>query len=125
MQRILLIDKDDARRRSRVMLLVEAGYEVEVRADHPIAKDLDGEARFDLVILALHHKKLEDAAAYSERLRKQYPALPILLLADYGVFAPRGTLSRSLETGDPLALIRGIAEMLAASTHIRELDING
>lgn len=76
MQRILLIDRDDPRRRSRVMLLVEAGYEVEVRADRAIAKGLDGEAGFDLVILALHHGMLEDAVAYSERLAKQTPVSP-------------------------------------------------
>jgi DNA-binding NtrC family response regulator len=91
MQRILLIDRDDGRRQSRIMLLVKAGYEVEVRADRVIAEDQNHEPRFDLVILALHHKKLEDAAAYSERLRKVNPNLPILLLTDYGVVVPRGT----------------------------------
>jgi CheY-like chemotaxis protein len=125
MQRVLLIDRDDARRRSRVMLLVEAGYEVEVRADHVIAEDQDGEARFDLVVLALHEAKLEDAVAYSERLRNANPGLPILFLTDYGVIVPHGTLGRCIEAGDPLHLLRGIAEMLTASTHIREPEING
>jgi DNA-binding NtrC family response regulator len=124
MQRVLLIDRDDTRRRSRVMLLMEAGYEVEVRAEHVMAEDLGGEARFDLVILAMHHR-LEDAAAYSERLRRANPGLPILLLIDYGVLVPQGTLSRTLESGDPFGLLRGIKEMLAASAHVRQLDVNG
>jgi len=125
MRRILLIDRDDGRRQSRIMLLVKAGYEVEVRADHAIAEDQDGNASFDLVILALYHHKLEAAAAYSERLRNANPSLPILLLTDHGVPVPLGTLSRSLQTGDPVGLIRSIAEMLSASTHNRELEING
>ena len=102
-------------------MLETAGYSVEVCADDLEADGLKEEASFDLVILALHRKRLDDAAAYSERLRKKYPSLPILLLLDTGVFIPRGTLSQSLETGIPFDLMQRVAEMLAGSTHIREL----
>lgn len=120
-KQILLIDLDDTRRNTRVRMLETAGYSVEVCADDLEADGLKEEASFDLVILALHRKRLDDAAAYSERLRKKYPSLPILLLLDTGVFIPRGTLSQSLETGIPFDLMQRVAEMLAGSTHIREL----
>jgi hypothetical protein len=70
----------------------------------------------------LHRKKLEEAAAYGDRLRKQKPDLPILLLTDIGVFVPHGALNLGLETGYPLELMREVAEMLAGSTHIREIE---
>jgi CheY-like chemotaxis protein len=120
-KKILLVDTDDMRRKTRVQMLAAAGYEVEVRADHEVAERLDHEPVFDLVVLALHSKKLEEAAAYSERLRKKHPTLPILLLMDAGVFAPHGTLSESIETGAPLEMMKQIAEMLAGSSHIREI----
>ena len=120
-ERILLIDLDDTRRETRVHLLVKAGYRVEVHDDHIETEMLNTEQTFDLVILALHQYQLADAAAYSERLRKKNPSLPILLLLDTGVYVPRGTLSHSIETGFPLEMMECIAEMLAGSTHIREL----
>lgn len=120
-KRILLIDLDDTRRDTRVRMLIRAGYQVEVSADHVAAAILETEATFDLVVLALHKRGLNEAAAYSERLRKRNPTLPILLLLDTGVFVPHGTVSRSVETGLPLDLMEGIAEMLAGSAHIREL----
>ena len=122
-KRILLIDLDDTRRQTRVRMLEQAGYDVVLRSSHIDAEGLDHEGQFDLILLTLHRKKLDDAAAYSERLRKQQVNLPILLLTDYGVFVPRGTLSPSMETGHPEAMIREIASMIAQSTHIRELDI--
>src|SRR5690242_5336332 len=100
-KKILLIDLDDARRNTRVRMLKAAGYDVETRADHEVSEPLDGEGTFDLIILALHRKKLEEAAAYSERLREQKPDLPILLLLDTAVFIPHGTLSRSAQTDFP------------------------
>jgi hypothetical protein len=106
-------------------MLKHAGYDVVLRESHIDAESLDHEGHFDLILLALHRKKLDDAAAYSERLRKRISDLPILLLTDYGVFVPRGTLSRSIETGHPGEMMREIASMIAGSTHIRELDIDG
>lgn len=124
-KKILLVDLDDTRRKTRVRMLESAGYEVETRSDHDISERLDGEERFDLLLLALHRKKLDEAAAYSERLRKKKPDLPILLLLDATVFVPRGTLSRSVGTEIPLDMMKEIAEMLAGSTHIRELQATG
>jgi hypothetical protein len=73
-----------------------------------------------LVIVALHGDP-ENAARYSDHLSRVKPKLPILLLTDAGVFVPPGTLSDSIETGNPAKLIQEIAEMLAGSTHVREL----
>ena len=124
-KRILLVDLDDSRRQTRVRMLTGAGYNVETRADHEVSEALDREGTFDLLILALHQKNLEEAAAYSERLRKKKPTLPILLLLDTGVFVPRGTLSETMETGFPVEMMRQIAEKLSGSVHIRELHIPG
>jgi AmiR/NasT family two-component response regulator len=121
-QKILLIDKDDNRRQSRVNLLAYAGYTVSVRADYIEAERLDHEGRFDLVILALHGDA-ENATLYSNHLSRTKPRLPVLLLTDVGVFVPPGTLSDSIETGNPAKLIHEIAEMLAGSTHVRDLPI--
>ena len=110
-----------AKRGSR--MLEHAGYDVVLRNSHIDAESFDHEDHFDLIVLTLHRKKLDDAAAYSERLRKQKVNLPILLLTDHGVFVPRGTLSPSIETGQPEAMIQEIACMIAGSTHVRELDI--
>lgn len=103
-------------------MLEQAGYEVVLRDNHIEAEDLDHEGQFDLVLLTLHRKKFEEAAAYSERLRKRKPSLPILLLTDYGAFVPRGTLSPQVETGNPIEMLHEIAGMLAGSSHIREMD---
>ena len=119
-KKILLIDQDDSRRRTREMMLSAVGYDVELRADHRLGED-QTEASFDLVILALHQLGLKEAAAYSERLRKQNPTLPILLLTDVGVFVPHGTLSRKTRTGEPAELLSEVAKMLEGSRHIREL----
>jgi hypothetical protein len=80
------------------------------------------EARFDLIIVALHQGP-EGAAAYTDRLTMAYPNLPILLLTDHGVFVPRGTLSQSIETGDPQGLLTRVAKMLTGEEHISELPI--
>lgn len=119
-KRLLLIDLDDHRRASRVQLLTATGYEVDVRKDYVEAERLEDPGSYDLVIIALHTQPAK-AALYSNRLRKAKPRLPILLLTDLGVFAPHGTLSRSVETGNPAELMKEIAAMLAGSTHVREL----
>jgi len=106
-------------------MLEAAGHAVECRADHEVADALNHEGHYDLVILALHRKKLDEAAAYSERLRKRRPTLPILLLLDTGVFVPRGTLSETIDTPFPGEMMQQIAEKLAGSAHIRELEFPG
>ena len=121
-KRILLIDLDDPRRVTRVEVLQHAGFDVEVRKDPEIAEILDHEEEFDLVLLTLHHERLRHAAEYSDRLAKRWPDLPILLLADLNVYAPRETISRSIETDGPQRLLSEIAQMLAGSTHIRDVD---
>jgi AmiR/NasT family two-component response regulator len=120
-KRVLLVDRDNSRRDTRVRMLQATGYDVKLREDHVEAEDLDHEPTFDLVIIALHRSKLDEAAAYSEKLRKRHPRLPILLVTDVGVYVPRGTLSRSVESGFPREFMSEIAKMLAGSTHIREL----
>jgi hypothetical protein len=119
---VLLIDRDDPRRGTRVRMLMDAGYAVRVRKDWVASQALDSEGEFDLVIIALHRDGLKEAVAYGEELRADQPALPILLLTDVGVFTPKGTLNPSLETGNPIELMKEVAAMLAGSTHIREVD---
>lgn len=121
-KRILLIDLNDPRRETRIKILEQAGYDVEVRTNHAASELLHHEADFDLILLSLHEEKLKEAAAYSNRLAKHYPTLPILLLTDAGIFAPRGTLSRAMEAETPKEMLEQIAEMLAGSKHIHELS---
>jgi DNA-binding NtrC family response regulator len=123
MKKLLLIDRDDTRRDTRVRMLADAGYDVEAREGYFPPEEAASEGDFDLVIVALRREDLTEAAAYSERLRHVRPSLPILLLTDEGVFVPRGALSPNIKTGDPVALMREIAELLAGSKHIRELDL--
>ncbi|MGA7886312.1 MAG: hypothetical protein WCA44_11265 [Acidobacteriaceae bacterium] len=121
-KKLLLIDADDARRKSRILLLTNAGYTVDLRDDYIAAERLDHEGHFDLIIVALHRRP-DKALAYSNQLSRAQPRLPILLLTDSGVYVPPGTLSPSVETGDPTALIHQVASMLEGSTHILELPI--
>jgi DNA-binding NtrC family response regulator len=118
-KKILLVDLDDLRRDTRVEMLTNAGYEVDLRADYIAAEVRDHEEQYDLFIIALHRGP-EEATAYSERLNEAMPRLPILLVTARGVFVPRGALSPSIEAGNPVALMREIAEMLTGSTHVRE-----
>jgi AmiR/NasT family two-component response regulator len=117
-KRLLLIDENDTRRASRIRLLTSAGYSIDVRDDYIEAERLDHERDFDVILLALHgdaHK----AIAYSDHLSKDTPRQPILLLTDYGVYVPPGTLSRSVESGDPGALILSLPRcLLAAHTSV-------
>jgi hypothetical protein len=122
-KRLLLIDSDDSRRKTRVQLLTGSGYTVDLRNDYIVAELLDHEGFFDLIVLALDGHP-DKAIAYSDQLSRAKP-LPILLLTDFGVYVPPSTLGRSVESGDPAALIREIASMLAGSTHVRELPIQG
>jgi DNA-binding NtrC family response regulator len=117
---LLLIDLDDARRRTRIQLLEHAGYHVETRNNYIAAERLDHEGRFDLVIVALH-KDPETTAEYSDQLSRAKPKLPVLLLTDFGVVVPLGSLSSAVEAGYPAELMRKVAAMLAGSEHIREL----
>jgi response regulator RpfG family c-di-GMP phosphodiesterase len=118
--KVLLIDVDDERRDSRVKLLNGAGYEVDVRKDFISAERLDDEDSYDIVILALHQLPAK-AIEYSDHLHEKTPRLPILLLTDFGVFIPRGTLNKNLEAGNPTLLIKEIAAMLVGSSHVREI----
>ena len=121
-QKLLLIDSDDLRRDSRVKLLVGVGYDVDVRNDYIVAEHLGDEGSYDLIVLALHGYP-EKAISYSDQLKRNSPRLPVLLLTDFGVFVPPGTLSRSIESGSPYELIEEIATMLAGATHVRELPV--
>jgi DNA-binding NtrC family response regulator len=117
-KRILLVDLDDARGRSRIALFKQAGYEVALRSDYISAENFDNEGSFDLVILPLQNQP-ELAIEYSNQLSKNKPRLPILLLADQGASIPEGTLSPNLSTGNPRELMKEIAAMLGGSDPIR------
>ena len=122
-KRILLVDVNDPRAKTRVKMLLAAGYEVEVREDDSISQRLAHEDSFDLILLSLHRGRLEDACAYSDRLAKHFPNLPILLVTDAGIFAQRGTLSRSMDGWDAAAMMKEIASMLAGSRHVPEMGV--
>jgi hypothetical protein len=121
LKKILLIDVDDSRRASRVLLLEQAGYEVFLRGDWTAAELSKHESACDLVLIALHDDpKL--ALAYAERLAKHSPELPVLLLSDTDVFVPLETLSPNIAAGNPRMLMEKIATMLAVSNHVRMLS---
>jgi DNA-binding NtrC family response regulator len=119
-KRLLLIDLDDARRGTRVQLLEQAGYQVDTRYNYIAAERLDREGHFDLVIVTLH-KDPKTTTEYSDQLSRDKPKLPVLLLTDFGVVVPRGSLSSAVEAGHPAELMRKIAAMLAGSQHIRDV----
>jgi CheY-like chemotaxis protein len=116
-KRILLVDVDDPRRDTRIRLLSKAGYEVHVRKDSDAAERLKDEWGYDLVVVAINRDS-NLPAEYSDRLSMRVPDLPILLLVDNDAFVPFGTLSRTIETGDPIALLKEIARMLTGSERI-------
>ena len=105
--------------------LNRVGYEVTLRDDYVEAERLDHEGRFDLMIVALHRRHLKEAAEYADRVQRAKPDLPILLLTDAGVYAPKGTLSKSVETDGYAALLKSVAAMFESSSHIRELGRTG
>ena len=121
MLRILLIDKDDSRRVTRVMLLEHEGYEV-VTANR--FQDVEGtvaESGFDLVILETDD--IEKAAvAYGERLKAIRPKLPILVLSSNGLFLPKESLLTSFHGVHPTPpeVMARIAALLMRSTHKRQ-----
>jgi DNA-binding NtrC family response regulator len=119
-KKILLIDMDDARRASRVSLLKGFGYDVSIHPDFVSAESIGREGSFDLVIVAIT-EKYEEALQYSDRLARNDPSLPVLLLTDYGDFVPVKTLSSSIQSGNPGDLVQRVAGMLLASAHIRTL----
>ena len=123
--RILLVDLDDARRETRVKLLESHGYEITLRGNYIEAERLGNEGEFDMMIVALHRRHLKEAAEYADRVQRAKPDFPILLLTDAGVYAPQGTLSRSVETDGYAALLKSVAEMFEPTSHIRELSRTG
>jgi DNA-binding NtrC family response regulator len=118
--KILLVDLDDARRENRIRLLQTRGYDVTLRNTWMEAERADHEDSFDLILISLGSHS-DDAAAYSKQLKEHKPTLPVLLLTDFGVFVPEGTLSEYIRAGNSYELILKIAAMLAGSTHVREL----
>lgn len=124
-KRILLIDRHDLRRDSRVRLLQHEGYEV-VSADQ--VGDVEGHIRenaFDLVIVAVTVDGVgREAVAYSKRLRAIHPKLPILALSDNGLYLPKESLLTVLQAGQPVELVTRVASMLLESTSRRNNKTN-
>lgn len=121
MKRILLIDENDDRRATRVLLLKQAGYEV-VTAER--FQDVEGhlhEGAHDLIIVETDNIEKE-IIAYGERAREMNPQLPILLLSDTGLFLPGHVLLSSFASGSPppAEVMARIATLLAQSGHHRE-----
>jgi AmiR/NasT family two-component response regulator len=123
-KRILFVDLEDTRRGTRERLLLDAGYQVEVRNSHEMSQQLDHEASFDLVLLAVRRDNRNKAQSYVEMLTQKRPQLPVLLLTDLGIFLPQGSMGNEIESGNPAALLSEIARLLTGSTHIPEVSIN-
>jgi len=121
MKRLLLIDANDLRRETRVMLLQHAGYEVAIADCFENVERQIREARFDLVI-AQTDDVGKAVMAYGERLRAANPQLPILLLSDLGLFLPKHVLLSSFAAGgpSPVEVLTRIGALLLESTHTRE-----
>lgn len=119
-KKILLIDLDDTRRETRIQLLESAGYIVDVRNDHVAAAKAADENDYDLVVLALM-VQAELAAAYAARLQESSPTLPLLILTDAGVYAPRGM--QSSNGLEPKKFLAKVAELLVGSEHVRILPL--
>jgi len=120
-KRILLIDHDDPRRATRVLLLQREGYEV-VTADRFEA--FEGHLReqaFDLIVVETDDIK-QAVIAYGQRLKTISARLPILLLSDLGLFLPKNSLLAHFATGhpSPVEVMTKIAELLLESTYQRE-----
>ena len=121
MKRILLIDEDDNRRTTRILLLRHAGYEVMTAQRF---QDVEGhlhEAAYDLVIVETDNIAKE-SIAYGERIREVNPQLPILLLSDTGLFLPRHVVLSSFASGSPspAEVMAMVTTLLAQSGHHRE-----
>ncbi|HEY5030604.1 MAG TPA: hypothetical protein VIK39_19530 [Candidatus Angelobacter sp.] len=108
MKRILLIDHDDPRRATRVLLLQRNGYEVVTANRFEEVEGAIREGEFDLIVVETDDVK-KASIAYGERLRAINPHLPILLLSDTGLFLPREViLSRFAESPSPLGCWDGL-----------------
>ena len=57
-------------------MLVSAGYEVERREDHNVSELLGHEGQFDLIVVAVHRRDLQQACDYSDRLATKLPNCP-------------------------------------------------
>lgn len=116
---ILLIDLDDPRRETRVLILSRAGYKVQVCADFSTVDHKVADAGFDLIILALRETHLKSAVRCSERLQRAHPTLPLLLLPDRAAFVESQLKKVStIRSGDPEEMMRAVAELLQESGHV-------
>lgn len=109
---ILLVDRDDLRRNTRITLLEAQGAEVTARDNCSTSASLDCEGTFDLLIVVVDSDNLKEATRYAEHVHLSNSNLPILLLRDLGVSLPAVTSGRLLEAGDPRKLVLEVAEML-------------
>lgn len=109
---ILLVDRDDVRRETRIALLESHGAKVTARENCSTSASLDSEGTFDLLIVVVNSDNLKEATGYAEHVHLSNSNLPILLLRDLGVSLPAVTPGRVLEAGDPRKLVLEVAEML-------------
>src|SRR5690349_17139963 len=75
-KRILLVDVNDPRAKTRVKMLVGAGYEVEVREDDRVSELLAHEDSFDLILLSLHRKRRKTHAPTATASRRNFLSCP-------------------------------------------------
>ena len=121
MKRILLIDRKDTRRATRVMLLEREGYEVVTANRFQDVENSLAESGVDLVVLNADEDE-KATVDYGQRLKHIAPTLPILVLSENGLFLPRTSLLASFrgEHPTPPEVLAKIAAMLMASEHERQ-----
>ena len=112
---ILLVDRDDLRRETRIALLESRGAKVTARDNCSTSASLDSEGTFDLLIVVVNTGNSNEAAGYVEHVHLSNSNLPILLLQDHAVFVPSATSAQVLEAGDPRRLRFKVSGMLERS----------
>lgn len=120
MRRILLIDHDDPRRATRVMVLEKAGYEV-TTANHFDEVEMTAADAFDLVLLETDDIQ-KAVIAYAERLKAWSPKLSVLMLSNNGMFLPKWSLLAHFKSAhpSPTEVVAKIAALLLESSYSQE-----
>lgn len=117
--RILLVDDDPGLRRLMALRLESNGYAVDAAGSGKAALGVAAGRQPDLVITDLRMEGMDGMALF-QRLRQEFPALPVIIITAYGtipdaVAATRegafGFLTKPVDSGELLALV---SEAIAA-----------
>ena len=90
-QTILCVDDNEAGLRIREALLRTFGFEVRLATSGAAALKMMESAHFDAVILDYHMPEM-DGAELTDRIKRGYPQMPIVMLTGYAQDVPPRTL---------------------------------